>query len=179
VSSALIIAAAGVAVAVFVLAAFFIGREAHRLDAIAPRAVYELEEAVLFVADRLPSDSQTQLTYDELRELLRAHLQWLHRKGLHPAKVTDRRQDMMDEPVVVEDTTAVGFLIAAADQLEIEVDDLDLALVTEAHLAYFDEIGAIGPEAADPDVDLRAIERGFRAAELPPAASEMPDGPEN
>jgi hypothetical protein len=128
---------------------------------------------VLFVGDRLPTDSQTQLTYDELRELLRSHLQWLHAKGLQPTKVSDRRQDMMDEPVIVEDTTAVGFLISAAEQLRIDVDDLDVALVTEAHLAYFAEIGAVGPEAADPDVDLRAIDRGFRAAaELPPVPTD-------
>jgi hypothetical protein len=159
-----------VAIVVFVMAAFFVGREAHRLDAIAPRAVYELEEAVLYVGDRLPTDSQTQLTYDEVRELLRAHLRWLHAKGLQPSKVSDRRQDL-NEPVVVEDTTAVGFLIAAADQLDIEVDDLDMALVTDAHLAYFAEIGAIGPEAADPDVDPRAIATGFRPAELESSSS--------
>jgi hypothetical protein len=177
VSGALVIAIAVVAVVVFLMAAVFVGREAHRLDAIAPRVVYELEEAVLFVGDRLPTDSQTQLTYDELRELLRSHLQWLHAKGLQPSKISDRRQDMMDEPVIVEDTTAVGFLISAADQLHIDVDDLDLALVTEAHLAYFAEIGAVGPEAADPDVDLRAIDRGFRAAAaLPPVGENDPAG---
>ena len=34
------------AVAVFAIAAGTIGREAHRLDAVAPRVVYEIEEAV-------------------------------------------------------------------------------------------------------------------------------------
>ena len=37
------------AVAVFVIAAVVVGREAHRLDAVAPRVVYTLDEAVDFV----------------------------------------------------------------------------------------------------------------------------------
>ena len=164
------------AAAIVAGALFLVGREAHRLDAIAPRVVYELEEAVLFVGDRLPSDSQTQLTYDELRDLLRAHLRWMHAKGLQPSKVTDLRQEMTEHPVVVDDTTAVGYLIAAADRLGIEIDDLDLARVTEAHLAYLDEIGAIGPEAADPDVDVPAIVRGGVRPELSWPAGRTPDG---
>ena len=49
-------------VLVFAIAAGTIGREAHRLDAVAPRAVYQLDEAVDFVADRLPPASQARLT---------------------------------------------------------------------------------------------------------------------
>ena len=41
-------------VAVFVIAAVVVGREAHRLDAVAPRVVYRVDEAVDFVADRVP-----------------------------------------------------------------------------------------------------------------------------
>ena len=40
------------AVAVFVIAALVVGREAHRLDAVAPRSVYIPEEAGEFVAKK-------------------------------------------------------------------------------------------------------------------------------
>ncbi|MEY3029750.1 MAG: hypothetical protein RL058_113, partial [Actinomycetota bacterium] len=56
-------------VLVFAVAALTIGREARRLDAVAPRAVYEIDEATEFVADRLPPDTQARLTYEELRKL--------------------------------------------------------------------------------------------------------------
>ena len=58
------------AVAVFVIAAVVVGREAHRLDAVAPRVVYQLDEAVDFVSDRLPAASQARLTPAEVEQLL-------------------------------------------------------------------------------------------------------------
>ena len=51
---------------VFAIAAAVVGREAHRLDAVAPRAVYQLDEAVDFVCDRLPVESQARLTPGEV-----------------------------------------------------------------------------------------------------------------
>ncbi len=147
-SAALLVAAA---IGVFVIAAVTVGREARRLDAIAPRTVYQLDEAVVFVADHLPALSQARVTHQEVESLLVAHMRWLHAKGLQPSHIVDRPQDI-DEPVVVEDTTAIGYLIGVADEQSIAVDDADLANLTAAHLAYLDEIGAVGPEAADPDV---------------------------
>ena len=42
--------------------------------------------------DRLPPQSQARLTHDEVRELLRAHLRWLHAKGLQPFDVMEHVQ---------------------------------------------------------------------------------------
>ena len=136
---------------VFAIAAGAIGREAHRLDAFAPRTVYELEEATQFVADRLPPQSQARLTHDEVRELLRAHVRWLHAKGLQPFDVMEHVQDI-STPVVIDEDSAIGYLIGVAAAEGIEVDDIELANVTEAHLEYLAEIGAVGPPADDPDV---------------------------
>ncbi|MGK0312924.1 MAG: hypothetical protein ACI8RC_002559, partial [Ilumatobacter sp.] len=72
------------ALLVFVIAAGSVGREAHRLDSVAPRAVYLPDEAVDFVCDRLPQESQARLTPDEVAQLLRFHMQWLYAKGLQP-----------------------------------------------------------------------------------------------
>ena len=63
------------ALAVFAIAAAAVGREAHRLDAVAPRAVYMLDEAVDFVCDRLPEESQARLTPEEVEQLLVFHMQ--------------------------------------------------------------------------------------------------------
>ncbi|NCZ86747.1 MAG: hypothetical protein EBY95_04765 [Actinobacteria bacterium] len=132
---------------VFVIAAAAVGREARRLDAVAPRAVYEIEDAVQFVASRLAAESQARLTFDDLRKLLRAHLRWLHDKGLQPADVIDRRQDI-DEDVVVDEDTLTAWLLAEAERREVEVlDDVDVYRVVQAHLEYFEAIGAVGPEA--------------------------------
>jgi len=133
---------------VFAIAAVVIGREARRLDAVAPRAVYELDDAVAYVAARIPADSQARLTFDEVRQLLVAHMRWMHARGLQPGDVIDRRQDIGDE-VVVNEETLTAWLLGEAERQSIDlVDDVDAVHVVQAHLAYFDEIGAVGPRAS-------------------------------
>ena len=135
-------------VGVFVIAAVVIGREARRLDAVAPRAVYELDDAVASVAARIPADSQARLTFDEVRQLLVAHMRWMHARGLQPGDVIDRRQDIGDE-VVVNEETLTAWLLGEAERQSIDlVDDVDAVHVVQAHLAYFEEIGAVGPRAS-------------------------------
>ena len=140
---------------VFVIAAVVVGREAHRLDAVAPRSVYIPEEAAEFVAEYLPDDSQARLTPDDLDQLLAFHMRWLHSKGLQPSNVIDRRQDITT-PVVISEDTLIGYLLGESERAGVVVlDDVDVVNVVEAHLAYFEAIGAVGPQATDPDVDAR------------------------
>ncbi|MFM1791007.1 MAG: hypothetical protein RLZZ526_1334 [Actinomycetota bacterium] len=135
------------AVLVFMIAAGTVGREAHRLDAVAPRVVYEIEQAVQFVADRLPADTQGRLTFDEVQILLREHLNWMATKGLQPEKPVDQVQNI-SEPVVVDENTLTAHLLAHAGQRGVEIaDDIDIVRVVDAHLAYFAAIGAVGPHA--------------------------------
>ena len=144
--------AAIAAVVVFAIAAGTIGREAHRLDAIAPRAVYELDEAVDFVADRIPPESQARLTPAEVESLLTAHLRWMHEQGLQPDRAVDARQQIDDQVVLSEDGL-VAYLLAAAEESDVELlDDVDAVNVVDAHLAYFEAIGAVGPQAPLDDI---------------------------
>ena len=140
------------AILVFVIAAVAIGREAHRLDAVAPRVVYQLDEAVDFVCDRLPESSQARLTPEEVEQLLLLHMRWLHAKGLQPDRVIDRRQDIGEQIVITEDTL-IAYLLGEAEREGIELlDDVDAVAVAEAHLRYFEAIGAVGPSAGLDDV---------------------------
>ena len=140
------------AVCVFLIAAVVVGREAHRLDAVAPRSVYLVDEAVEFVAEYLPEETQARLTPAELEQLLTFHMRWLHAKGLQPSNVIDRRQDI-SELVVIGEDTLVGYLLGEAERNGIEIlDDVDAVNVVDAHLAYFDAIGAVGPQAPFDDL---------------------------
>lgn len=132
---------------VFMIAAITIGREARRLDAVAPRAVWQMDEAIEFVAARLPGETQARLTLEELGELLRAHMTWMHQRGLQPDDVVDRRQDITDE-VVVDEITLTAYLLQEAAARGVEVlDDVDVVHVVDAHVGYFAAIGAVGPPA--------------------------------
>jgi hypothetical protein len=138
---------------VFAIAAVAVGREARRLDAVAPRAVYDVDEAVTYVADALPEASQARLTYDDVRALLRAHMSQLRAKGLQPPSAVDQRQDIV-APVVVDETGAAGYLIGQAELRGLDVSDEDVVHVVDAHLAYLRDIGAVGPPA-EPDEGRR------------------------
>ena len=136
-------------VAVFVIAAVVVGREAHRLDAVAPRSVYIPEEAAEFVAEYLPDESQARLTPYDLEQLLTFHMRWLHSKGLQPTNVVDRRQDITT-PVVISETNLTAYLLSEAERHGVEIlTDVDAVNVVDAHLAYFEAIGAVGPRASD------------------------------
>ena len=134
-------------ISVFVIAAVVIGREARRLDAVAPRVVYQIEVALDYVANALPEETQARLTLDELRELLIGHMNWLSDRNLVPIDVIDRRQDI-DAPLVVDETLLAAHLLNEAAKRGVDVlDDVDVIHVLDAHNAYFAAIGAVGPQA--------------------------------
>ena len=143
---------AAAAVCVLAIAAIVIGREARRLDAVAPRAVYDLDQAADFVADRLPEVTQARLTPDELQAMLALHMRWLHAQGLQPDRAVDRRQDIAELLLISEDQLS-AYLLSEAEKSGVELlDDVDVVHVVRAHLAYFDAIGAVGPTVSSTDL---------------------------
>ena len=135
------------ALAVFVIAAVVVGREAQRLDMVAPRVIYDIDQAADYVARALPGTTQARLTMDEVRQLLLAHLSWMNDKGLTPLDVTDRVQNI-SIPVVVDEDTLAAYLLKEASRRGVEIlDDVDVVHVADAHMGYFAAIGAVGPKA--------------------------------
>jgi hypothetical protein len=79
-------------------------------------------------------------------------MQWMHEKGLQPADVIDRKQDI-NSTLVVGEETLTAYLIGKAEESNIDVlDDVDLVHVVRAHLDYFEAIGAVGPSASTNDL---------------------------
>ncbi len=133
------------ALAVLVVALVGVGREAFTLAAQPHQSVFDLDEAVDFVADRLPEETTARLSYDDVRALLRWHLEYLDDRG-----VPTRRDLTRGGPVVIEDDEGVGWVIGRAAAEDLVVDDIDVALVVHAEMAYLAAIGALGGEVADP-----------------------------
>ena len=134
-----------------VIALVAVGREAFTLSAQPKQAHFDLEEAVEFVADRLPDEVTAVLTYDDVRSILRWHLEYLRDRGV-PA-----RRDLTEGgPVVVEDDEGIAWVLGRADEVGLEVTDTEVAIVLETELAYFDAIGAIGGEVPEPPDDATA-----------------------
>src|SRR6476469_4659678 len=137
------------AVAVLVIALVAVGREAFTLSAQPKQAHFDLDEAVQFVADRLPDEVTAVLTYDDVRSILRWHLEYLRDRGV-PA-----RRDLVEGgPVVVEDDEGIAWVLGKADEVGMDVTDAEVAVVLETELEYFEAIGAIGGAVPEPPDDV-------------------------
>jgi hypothetical protein len=113
------------AAAVFVIAAVVIGREARRLDDQAPRPVFDMDEAVTWVAERLPFEVAARLSHDDVRTILERSLQHLPIGG----------QDRM----VADDEMVAQVQAAGGDWTDAEV-----WAVVDLESTYLEAIGAIG-----------------------------------
>jgi hypothetical protein len=134
------------ALLVFAIAAATVGREAFRLGHQPPATIFDFEEAVIVVADALPVEVQSRLSYDDVRELLGAELDNLRRKGLLglPGEEPELGQDA---DVVIDDDESVANALREAESAALDVTDADVVLVIDALHAYLAEIGAVGPQA--------------------------------
>src|SRR5687768_4310182 len=96
---------------VFAIAAVLVGREARRLDAVPPRPVFDMDEAVEWVADHLPYEVSAVLSHADVRQIIDWNLQYFRTKGVsgngHDAEVTDA-------PVVVGGAETVDFVLHRA-----------------------------------------------------------------
>ena len=136
-------------VLVVVIALVAVGREAFTMSAQPKQAHFDLEEAVEFVADRLPDEVTAILSYDDVRSILRWHLEYLRDRGV-PA-----RRDLVDGgPVVVEDDEGIAWVLGKADEVGMDVTDAEVAVVLETELEYFEAIGAIGGAVPEPPDDV-------------------------
>ena len=136
----------GIAV-VFAIAAVFVGSESFRLGHETPAAIFDVDEAVEEVAERLPESAQARLTYEEVRTLIVATLGHLRAKGMTALPGEDIALPADGPAVVVADDDAVAVVIAAVDRAGLDVADEDAFEVIRALLGYLDHIGALGPQA--------------------------------
>ena len=134
------------AVAVFAIAAAFVGSEAFRLGHETPAAIFDVDEAVDAVADALPDAAQARLSYDEVRRLILATLAHLRDKGISALPGEDL-PDAASEEVVIDDAVALAAVLGAVGADGLDIADEDAALVIQRLLAHLDDIGALGPQA--------------------------------
>lgn len=130
------------------VAAGAIGREARRLDALPPRTVFDLDEAVTWVAEHLPSEVTAQLSYDEVRQILELSITHLQGLGLAGTQTGER----IEGEVVVNEGDAVAAVLDQSVAAGLEVTPYDVQAVVAAQLAYLQAISAVGPPADEDGV---------------------------
>lgn len=125
---------------IVVIGLVVLGRETARLASAARPAVFDLSEAVHFIADRLPEASQARLTHDDVRWVLLADADLLE-------EATAEVPVEEEETEVVDEEAAIARILAAADDSGRELADEDVVAVLDGRMAYLQAIGAVGPEA--------------------------------
>lgn len=128
---------------VFVLAAMVVGREARRLDAVAPSPTFDLDEAVEWVANNLPFEVRASLSHDDVRQIIDWNLEYFRMKGVSG----NGHSAVPEGPVVVGGAETVDYVLTRAESIGSLYTSPQVHAVLEAQMSYLEAIGAIGPEA--------------------------------
>lgn len=128
----------------FVIAAVAVGSVTARQAARLRPAVFDLDEAVEYVADSLPPDLTARVSYDDVRTVLTWHIEYLADKGLASYRTDAEEADGL---VLVDDDEVVAHLLARLDGTDLELSDSDIVEILRAQSGYYRKIGAIGAEA--------------------------------
>lgn len=135
---------AGVAVVAVVLIGFLaVGRETGIQAARARPAVFDLEEAVAFIADQLPAGVAGQVTLDDVRWVLRADVDLIEDASLEGGVQTGAR--------VLDEDAAAARILAVAEEQDRRLSDDDIVAILRCRLRYLGVIGAVGPEVKAPE----------------------------
>lgn len=126
-----------------------VGAVTGRLAAEPPTSVFDLDEAVHYVADRLPDDVTAVLSYDDVRSLLGWYLDYLEVKGVAGESDHDL-EGRPSGPIVAGEDEGVAYVLGRATEFGVEVDDVQVLQVVEAGVDYLTAIGAIGTEVPPP-----------------------------
>jgi len=134
------------------LAAYAVMRVSSRLSHTRARAVYDLFEAVDFVAERLPDALSAKLSYDDVQEILLWRLDHLRLRGSATygrGDVTATEAEGREEKVVTSDDDSVDYVLAKASESDRDIDALDVVVVLDLESQYLKAIGALGPPAEE------------------------------
>lgn len=135
-------------VVIVVIGLVVVGGETARLAAAPRPAVVDLADAVEYIADRLPSETQARISHDDVRWVLLADADLLEEATADP---TD------DEPAanlpVLDEDLAIARVLAVQETSGRDLEDHDVAAVLALRLEYLQRVGAVGTPAADTDPD--------------------------
>ncbi|HVF74531.1 MAG TPA: hypothetical protein VM938_05740 [Acidimicrobiales bacterium] len=127
---------------VFAIAAVVIGREARRLDAVPPRPVFDLDEAVEWVAEHLPFEVSAVLSHDDVRRIIDWNLEFFRIKSTSG----NGHAVPSGSPVVVGGAETVDYVLRKAATVGQDYTAPQVHAVLDAQMSYLEAIGAIGPE---------------------------------
>lgn len=131
---------------IVVIALWAIGSAVAKTSAMPDQIVVDVHEAIEFCAEALPAEFTARLTYDELRRVLRLHLEWIQAYHWSPSS-TDAT------PIVFEQFDAVDYVMERAEITDLEITRAQATAVIQSHSDYLQVMGALH---IDDPVDVEA-----------------------
>lgn len=135
-------------VVIVVIGLVIVGGETARLAAAPRPAVVDLADAVEYIADRLPPETQARISHDDVRWVLLADADLLEEATADP---TD--DEAVDDLPVLDEDLAIARVLAVQETSGRDLEDHDVAAVLALRLEYLQLVGAVGTPAADADSD--------------------------
>lgn len=134
------------AVVVVAIALAVVGGATRRLEGVAAPAVLEVDDAVSWIADRVPDEVAARLSEADVRRIVGWHLDHFAAVGLASANRAELvPSEEGEDPVVAELDAATDDIVARALAEGDAIESVDVVVVLDLHVQYLRHIGAIGP----------------------------------
>ncbi len=124
------------AVAIVVIAFYAVGHAVGVTEQMPAQIVVDVHEAIEFCAEALPHEVTATVTYDELRRVLRLHLEWIQFYHWAPETASS-------VPIVFEQFDALDYVMERVAVTNLEITREHAAAVIQAHSDYLQVMGAI------------------------------------
>ncbi|MDA3040448.1 MAG: hypothetical protein O3C27_13150 [Actinomycetota bacterium] len=121
-----------------VLGLLVVGWAVSKTNEQPDQIVVDAHEAIDFCAEALSLEVSSVLSYEDLRRLLRLHLEWI--QAFHWAS---EGVAAADGPMIFEQFDAVDYILERADVNGFVVDRRHVAAVVDVHSSYLQVMGAI------------------------------------
>ncbi len=119
-----------------------------RLSVTEASAIYDIEEALDFCAERLPDEVNQRLNRDRLQRMLWLHLELLRSAGMATYGGVDEiamEASATGETVIAHEDEAVDYVFHRLEETGDPVPMVDVVVVVDLSNQYLASIGALGP----------------------------------
>lgn len=160
------------AVAIVIVAFIAVGHAVGSTEAMPAQIVVDVHEAIEFCAEALPDEITAVLSYDELRRLLRLHLEWIQAYHWSP-------EGHAAGPIVFEQFDALDYVMERMTVVDLDVPRETAAAVIQAHSDYLQVMGAVhidDPVKVDGDLAELPLLDAPESAELDPGDTDADTG---
>ena len=148
-------------VAVVVIGLVVVGGQTAKLASYPRQSMFDIVEAVPWIADRLPFEVAAEVSHEDVRWVCEYYLRYYDEKDV-PIQEEDGA-DLGAQTVVTHEDEAVDSVLRRAEVDEVDIDPLHVVVIIDLVQGYLGAIGAVGPEATEGLPELPSD----RAPELP------------